>query len=182
MTYIALLRGINVGGNAMVRMADLKICFEGLGFRGITTYINSGNVIFSSSEMSTDVLTKKIEAAIEKQFGLKVLTLVLDGKRYRKIVEEAPKDWGARDDWRHNALFLLPPYDIDKIIDSLGVLKPDIETLVAGDGVLYLSTSVEFYSRTIIAKLVSNPVYKRMTIRNYNTTTKLLKLLEQASE
>lgn len=179
MTYIALLRGINVGGNSMVRMVDLKACFEELGFKNVTTFINSGNVMFMSREESAEKLTKQIEDAIEKRFGFKVLTLVLDSKRYRSIVENAPKDWGVRGDWKHNALFLLPPYDIDKTIDSIGVLKPEIETLVAGDGVLYLSTSKESYPRTIISKLVSNPVYKRMTIRNHNTTTKLLQLLEQ---
>ena len=60
--YIALLRGINVGGNNIIRMADLKQSFEELGFSEVTTYIQSGNVLFNSSEGDKQLLTGKIEA------------------------------------------------------------------------------------------------------------------------
>lgn len=179
MIYLALLRGVNVGGNAKVPMAELKVCFEGLGYNNVKTFINSGNVIFRSDEKSTNTLTKQVEDCLEKKFGWKIDCVVYDYDRYKKIVNSAPKEWGSRDDWKHNALFLLPPYDMKEVIKNIGVLKPDIETVTPGDGVLFQSMSKALFGRTTTGKLASMPVYKRMTIRNYNTTTKLLKLMDE---
>jgi uncharacterized protein (DUF1697 family) len=68
--YVALLRGINVGGRTLVKMADLKTCFENLGFDRVSTYIASGNVLFDSDEEDAAKLATTIEGAIEQRFEL----------------------------------------------------------------------------------------------------------------
>lgn len=77
MKYVALLRGINVGGNSLIKMADLKVGFEGIGLTEVKTYINSGNVLFASDEKDSRKLSEKIEGMILKKFKLPVKTLVL---------------------------------------------------------------------------------------------------------
>src|SRR5262245_20078849 len=74
--YLALLRGVNVGGKTLIKMADLRKCVEGLGFDGVSTYIASGNVLFESGERDAANLATKIERAIEQQFGLPVKVIV----------------------------------------------------------------------------------------------------------
>lgn len=68
--YIALLRGINISGKNKVPMAELKKSFEKLAFEGVKTYLNSGNIIFSSDEDDTKKFTNQIEVMIKNQFGL----------------------------------------------------------------------------------------------------------------
>jgi Protein of unknown function (DUF1697) len=91
--YVALLRGINVGGRTLVKMADLKNCFENLGFDEVSTYIASGNVLFESDEGATADLATTIEGAIEQRFELPVKVVVLDHKGYARIVKAIPKPW-----------------------------------------------------------------------------------------
>jgi uncharacterized protein (DUF1697 family) len=94
-----------------------------------------------------------------------------------EIIAAAPLWWGQYKTRKHNILVLIPPYDIREVITSIGELKPDIEAMHPGDGVLYQSMSLELFGRTTTGKIASNPVYKKMTVRNYNTATKLLSLL-----
>ena len=72
---------------------------------------------------------------------------------------------------------MLKPYDMDEAAAAIGELKPDIETIEPGNGVLYQSMSLKIFGRTTTGKLASNPIYKRITVRNNNTVIKLLSLL-----
>lgn len=177
--YLALLRGVNVGGNAKVPMAELKACFEQLGFKHARTFINSGNIIFQSDLGNEEKIVSKIEPALEAHFDLKISVLVINHAHYGRIVNEAPKDWGSREDFKYNALFLLPPYKEQEALESMGTLRSDVETVVIGEGVLYQSVSKTLFGRATTSKLAGMPIYKRMTVRNYNTTTKLWKLMNE---
>lgn len=176
--YIALLRGINVGGNSLIKMAELKVCLTNDGLEDVKTYIASGNIIFSSSETEQDKLAAKINKLIKTEFGLDVPVLVLSESQYEKIVKDIPKDFGTKEGWRYNVWFLLPPYDMTQVLADIGESKPDIESLTVGEGVIYQSAFMEKYGRTTTSKLASRPIYKRVTIRNLNTTRKLLDLLK----
>lgn len=178
--YVALLRGINVGGNNMIKMAELKVCLEKAGLSQVRTYIQSGNIVFTSVETDELKLAEIVQRAIQKQFGLSIVTLVLSHDQYTKALATAPKSWGVRADWKHNALFLLPPYDVGEIVSSFGALKPGIEELAAGEGILFQSVSWKDFGKSRSAKLAANPIYKKMTIRNYNTAIKLLRLMDEA--
>ncbi|MDB5165790.1 MAG: hypothetical protein JWM00_680 [Candidatus Saccharibacteria bacterium] len=177
MKYVALLRGINVGGKAPIKMADLKSCFETHGFENVRTYINSGNVMFETTKTDTIKLAKNIERCIETSFSLPVRVVVIDESHYRNIVKNVPQGWGEKLDWKYNMLFLIPPYDIDVIRADIGELKPDIETMKIGEGIIYQAILFTAFGRTTGGKLASRVSYKKMTIRNWNTTRKLLELL-----
>src|SRR3954447_350211 len=93
MRYVALLRGVNVGGKTLIKMADLKTCFEELGFDDVSTYIASGNVLFGTSDKDATKLERNIERAIEARFELPVKIVVLDRATYARIVKAIPKAW-----------------------------------------------------------------------------------------
>jgi len=179
MKYLALLRGINVGGKNIIKMVELRKCLEKRGLKDVTTYIQSGNIIFSSDETDKSSLERKIESAILEEFGLTVPTVVLSHNELKTIVDELPPKWATKIEqgWRYYYYFLKSPYDIDEILLSIGELKPDIETLDVGKGVLYQSSDMAKYGRTTTSKIVSKPVYKIATIRNHNTVMKLLGLM-----
>ena len=90
MRYIALLRGINLGGNVMVKMEELRKAFEGLGFENVKTYINSGNVAFDSRKTTESKLVDQIESAVEKMVGRPVAVMVRSQKDIERILAENP--------------------------------------------------------------------------------------------
>lgn len=89
-TYIALLRGINVGGHRSLKMEDLRELFSSMGFDNVTTYIQSGNVIFDASSKDETVLARRIKAQIEDTFGYDVPVIIYSAKRLQKILDEVP--------------------------------------------------------------------------------------------
>lgn len=178
MKYVALLRGVNVGGNSLVKMADLKAAIEAAGFTDVSTYINSGNVIFSSDEIDKINLAKAITGIIDKTFDLDVKTVVFSADDIAAVVKQMPKGWGSDPEWKYNTLFLIPPYNSSDIIAEIGELKPGIEILEKGEGVLYQAVEFKSFGRTRTGKLASMRCYQQMTIRNYNTTMKLHALLQ----
>jgi uncharacterized protein (DUF1697 family) len=179
MKYVALLRGINVGGHNKLSMIELKACLERAGLCDVLTYINSGNVIFSSQQDDVQKLSMLIENAIKDTFGFSISVVVLSKTQLETIVTSMPEGWVEDKEWKYNYIFLKPPYNMDEVIKAIGVLKPDIETLTPGDGVLYQSMSLKLFGRTTTGKLASSPVYKIMTIRNHNTVTKLYALINK---
>lgn len=175
MRYVALLRGVNVGGNNKVSMAELVTAMTADGFGNVKSYINSGNVLFDAEE--PEGLAQKVADTIKKHFELDIEVVVFDRDHWQQIIDEAPDNWGQDPEWKHNLLIMIPPYIMNKVIREIGSLKPGIETLVPGRGVLYQSMSRELFGKTTTGKLASSPVYKKMTVRNYNTAIKLFELL-----
>ncbi len=178
MHYIALLRGINVGGNNTISMSELKLSLEKAGLENVRTYINSGNVLFTVNKSTESKLAQVIEKTIDESFGLTIRTVVITESRLRNIMNKMPKGWGENKEFKYNLIFLIPPYHINEVVEGIGVLKPDIEDIVVGDGVLYQSISWTMFGRATSGKIASRPVYKQMTIRTIGTGRKLLSLLE----
>ena len=108
--YVALLRGINVGGNNMIKMADLKACFEDGGFTDVATYIQSGNVLFDGGRRR-ERDPGRGRADLRSSFSHYDASVVIRSKRQMTAtVAEAPKGFGAdRDAYRYDAIFLKPP-------------------------------------------------------------------------
>ena len=177
--YVALLRGINVGGNNIVSMSELRACFEDVGFSDVSTYINSGNVLFSSDEKSIDVLILLCEKSIKKIFNLAIRVVVISADQLERVMTEAPNSWGHDILRKHNLLFVRPPVSSQEVMNEISTVKSEIETVTMGDGVVYWSASLEQFGRTASSKLASNPVYQVVTVRNYNTSFKLLDLLQK---
>jgi uncharacterized protein (DUF1697 family) len=178
MKYVALLRGINVGGKNKVPMTDLKACLEVAGLNNVQTYIQSGNVIFESSTEDETKLTEQIEQAIEKAFGFPVLVALFSQSEFEYIAAHTPQYWLKNPEWKYNYLFLKKPTTGEQAIEALGDQKSEIELAVAGKGVVYQAMSIKLFGRTTASKMIGTPIYKQMTIRNDNTVQKLLELLQ----
>lgn len=133
--YIALLRGINVGGNNKVEMKKLRTVFEGLGFSSVTTYINSGNVIFTSPRKDVSNFVPEIEKAIKKSFGFAVRTIVRDEKNLRAIEKAVPKNWYNDAEQRTEVMFLWDEYAKKSTLKLIDI-NPDIDTLLYARGAI----------------------------------------------
>jgi len=178
MRYVALLRGINVGGKSIIKMAALKECVEAIGHAGVRTYIASGNVLFESSERSGAKLDAPLERAIEKTFGLPVRVVVRSSAEIQRIAGHVPKAWIGAADLRVTVAFLLRGTDARTVARGL---KPreGIDELVTAPGALIWAIRRDALTRTGL-KLVGTPAYKEMTLRNLNTTLKLAELVRPA--
>lgn len=176
MQYIALLRGINVGGNNKVAMSELKTCFEESGFTNVKTYINSGNVIFESDKKSKTQLVDVCEAAIKNRFGFHVICSVITAEELHNAVAHAPSWWGQGESVKHNALFVIAPSTAQDIMKEVGEAKPEYEKVAAVEPIIFWSAPLETFGRTRYKNIVSSKAYSNITIRNENTTRKLVDL------
>ena len=174
--YIVFLRGINVGGKNTVPMPELKALLEQNGFHDVVTYINSGNIIFSSDNTNDIELKEKCEALIASNFQLKIPVIILTVNDLRAALEHAPLWWGQDNDSKHNAIFVLPPITVDKVFEEVGVIKPEYEKVDYYGRVIFWSAPIKTFSRTRWSKVVGSPVYNSITIRNANTVKKILQL------
>lgn len=107
-THISLLRGINVGGNKKIRMADLKTLYESLGFGAVTTYVQSGNVVFDAESADVRALIARIEAAIAERFGFDVTVLLRTADDLRRVLDNNPFP-GAQSTQLHVLFLSAPP-------------------------------------------------------------------------
>jgi uncharacterized protein (DUF1697 family) len=178
MVYVALLRGINVGGNNKVDMRSLKETFENVGMTDVTTYINSGNVIFRSSLRSREAIAKKLEAAIKKDFGLEIRVLIRDLASMRRINKALPDNWTNDASMRCDVVYLWKEFDRPAIVNDLK-FKPEIEDVVYVPGAIIWRVDRDNQTRSGLQKVVGTDLYRGVTIRNCNTARKLLALMEQ---
>lgn len=175
--YVALLRGINVGGKNLIDMLALKTCFEAQGFTDVVTYIQSGNVIFSSSEKGAR-LVARIESQLSKTFDYRASVVLRSRQQLRRVLEGAPGGFGARPKlYRYDVIFLKDPLSAAEALHSV-TARDGVDRVFVGSGVLYFSRLIRKASQSYLSRLVSMRVYKRMTIRNWNTTTRLLDIME----
>lgn len=177
MTYVALLRGINVGGNNKVEMKKLKISFENLGFTGVRTFINSGNVIFQTDRLDHLNLVKLIEAEIVKEFGLNIKVVLRDLKNLEVLCEKVPSHWENNDQMKTEVMFLWEEVDYPEIINELKH-NPEVENLIYISGALVWNIKRENYNQGQVPKFISTKLYSQITARNINTVRKLLKLMK----
>jgi len=170
-TFIALIRGINVGGHKKIFMADLKLLFESLGFEQVTTYIQSGNVVFSSEKKVN--LANKIAEAIEIKYGFKVPVLVKKGSELSETLSKCP----FYDEKREKSYFILlkESPSQENIELTTGFSNPNEEFHIEGDCVY-----IYYAEGAGKAKMGNNFFEKKLkviaTARNYRTMTKLLAL------
>ncbi len=178
-TYVALLRGINVGGKNLIKMPALKACFETGGFEDVTTYIQSGNVIFRSARSASAAMTRRIEEMLTATFGHYTASVVLRTRaQMRAVVNGAPKGFGSEPaEYRYNVIFLKEPVTARAALKAVPT-REGVDAAHAGTGVLYFSNLMSRASQSRLSKLVSLPIYQSMTIRNWNTTTKLLAMMD----
>lgn len=178
--YVALLRGVNVGGNNMISMSALKKSFEAMGFPHVSTYINSGNIIFTTKEKDARKMEQKIEQMLSKDYQLESRVVLRSLPEMEELVATLPRTWTPDTGWRYNVIFLRHTIDSEKILDELE-LKEGIEEVIYCPGTLLWAAQIKELTRTNMVKLSSRKMYQDMTVRNLNTTRKLCELMKKVA-
>jgi len=180
-TYVALLRGINVGGNKKIAMADLRGLLSGLGHTGVRTLLQSGNAVFASDKPSPERLSAGIEAAIADAFGMAVKVLIRTGPQLRAVVDGNPFADKATNPSRLLVTFLSGPPDPARFADvDPEDYLPDEYAL--GDREVYQWLPAGILSTRLDQKFWDRRLRPAVTTtRNWNTLTKLLALLAGGS-
>jgi uncharacterized protein (DUF1697 family) len=177
--YVALLRGINVGGNNIIPMVELRHAFGTLGFTDVATYIQSGNVVFTAGRVSTARLTSTIEDGLSRTFDYAARVVVLSAATVREVITQAPPGFGSDPTaYRYDVLYLKPPLQAAAVIAPLTPV-PEVDAVDHGDHALYFRRLIARATQSHLNKLVSMPVYQQLTIRNWNTTQRLMAMLDQ---
>lgn len=172
MIYVAFLRGVNVGGKGIVSMAAIKEAFVALGLSEVRTYINSGNVIFSTRASDAPRLTARIEKALEKHTGMAIKVLVMDHTALKEVVVAIPRDWVDDKTMRTYVLLLWKELDDRGILDQLPT-KPGVDELKYTPGAVVWRVDRKNVSRSRMNRIVGTPLYKKITMRSANTMRKL---------
>jgi uncharacterized protein (DUF1697 family) len=179
--FVALLRGVNVGGKNMIRMSALKESFERMGFGDVTTYINSGNIIFKTQEGNARKLERSIEGMLSSEYELECKVVVRSLAEMADLVKSLPETWEGDERWKYNVIFLRHSIDFENILDGL-TPGSDIEQIVYRPGTLLWSARISDLGRTSLHKLPSQKLFQEMTARNTNTTRKLYELMKKMAE
>lgn len=176
--YMALLRGINISGKNKVVMAELKKEFESLKFEDVKTYLNSGNVIFSSREENSEKITKQIEEMLKKNYDFKIPVFVIEQEKLKDILEHAPTWWGSDDKAIYdNLIFIIPPLSFKEVFEEIGEAKEDLEKIQNYNDVIFWSFSRKDYQKTNWwSQTAKTNVSKKLTIRTANTVRKIVSM------
>lgn len=176
MKYIALLRGINVGGKNKVEMKKLKTLFESLGFANVSTYINSGNVIFDTKRQDVENLIQEIEKGLNEKLRLPLRIVLRDEENIRMLCAQIPATWKNDTDEKTDSLFLWDEVDKETSINELR-LNPEVDKVRYFKGAIVWHIERKYYGKSGMNALIGTKIYKNMTARNVNTVRKLNALL-----
>ncbi len=178
MKYVALLRGVNVGGKNKVPMLSLKKCLGALGYSNVSTYVASGNVILESDKPA-DKIKADIEEALIKNFKLDddlIKVLVLTRERLQEVVDNKPEGFGDQSEKYHSDVIFLIGIDSAYAI-TLFKPREGVDKVWPGRGVIYSQRLSSQRTKSRLGIIMGTAAYKSMTIRNWNTTTTLLEKL-----
>ena len=176
--YVTLLRGINVGGRNKVPMAELRAAFADAGYADVRTYIQSGNVLFSSTAPRA-ALEADIEKMLERHLGYPLVVVVRSHAQLRAVVANAPAKFGANPDTYHSdVIFLRSPLTPAQVMNIVK-LRDGVDRAWPGKGVVYFARLSAERTKSRMSSIASTPEYANMTIRSWATTTKLVALLDE---
>ncbi|KRD08673.1 hypothetical protein ASE48_08975 [Mycobacterium sp. Root265] len=178
--YVALLRGINVGGKNIIAMTDLRAALEAHGLENVSTYIQSGNVLFET-DRPAKTLESEIEAALEKAFKVPLVVVLRSHRQLKSVIDKAPNGFGTDPDtYYSDAVFLKAPLTAKQVM-GIVALRDGVDQAWPGTGVVYFARLGAQRTKSKMSKIVGTPEYKQMTIRSWTTTVKLLGLLDAQS-
>ncbi|MBT8271338.1 MAG: DUF1697 domain-containing protein [Bacteroidia bacterium] len=172
-TFIALLRGINVSGQKKVRMAELRDLLSTVGLEDVRTYIQSGNVIFSSELSSEKDLALKIKKAIHDNFGFEVPVLVIEPKIIQKMIDRCPFPTGKKENSYFTLLFDLPD---PQVVEGIKNINFEGEELSIEGRFVYFYSSMGYGRSKLNNNFLERKLKIKATARNYRTMMKLLSL------
>lgn len=174
--YIAFLRGINISGKNKLPMAELKKELENLGFGEVRTYLNSGNVVFSSDKDDKAKLTEQIGIMIKRQFALDIPVFVILREELEDILHNAPDWWGnGNEEIYDNIIFIMPPASFEDVYNEIGEPKEGLEKIKNYKEAIFWSFSRKDYQKTNWwTKTASANISSKLTIRTANTVRRLI--------
>ncbi len=177
--YIALLRGINVGGKNLIKMGDLRGCFSKNGFEDVSTFIASGNVLFRAPRQGQASLGKDIEAMLSREFGYDARIVVVTEASLRRTVRDAPRGFGKKPDtFLSDVIFLRPPLTAALAMNELST-REGVDEAFPGRGVVYFTRRKAEATRSRLGRISQSPIYPDITIRSWSTTEKLVGKLDE---
>ncbi|HSJ27983.1 MAG TPA: DUF1697 domain-containing protein [Acidimicrobiia bacterium] len=168
---VALLRGINVGGNNKVEMPRLRAMFEAMGMDEVGTYINTGNVVFTDPAPRPDV-ADRVRTAIGEEFGLDIPVLVLERDRMIAVAEALPADWANDSEAKCDVMFLWADVDGPDVLERVTLVE-GVDEVAYVPGAILWKVDRSGYGRSGMNRIVGSRLYASMTVRNCNTVRKL---------
>ncbi|MET0785285.1 MAG: DUF1697 domain-containing protein [Paenisporosarcina sp.] len=174
--YIALLRGINVGGHKIIKMTDLKHMLETMGLNKVKTYIQSGNVLFESNE-ETDELCRRIEQQINTTFSFSVPVILRTSKEWQQIIDNCPYPVEALLEGESVHLTLLSEVPSQEALNLLTEFQSNIDQYHVQGKEIYLFLRQSFRDSKLPLQVQKLGVHS--TIRNWKTTLKLANLAKE---
>ena len=159
-------------------MAELKKEFETLGFENVITYLNSGNVIFTSDIQDENTITNTIHKKIEEKFKLDIPVFIIEASKLKELLENQPEWWGtAKKEIYDNIIFIIPPTTYEEVYKALGEPKQELEKIKEYKNNIFWSYSLKDYRKTNWwAKTANTSISQSITIRTANTMKKVLEL------
>lgn len=178
MDCLLLLRGINVGGNNRVPMADMRTYLSESGFEDTKSYINSGNLFFKS-DLGISKINDKVSQILTDNYDFKIPFVVLSKDTFLNSLEQVPSWWGEDKTLRHNALFKLNDYDSD-LDNWLTEHFTDYDQISINENVILWTSTLKInFSKSFYSKIMGTPLYKQTSARNFNTTNKLKNIFSE---
>lgn len=174
-SYVALLRGINVGGRNQVGMPVLVECFEEAGYLNVRTHLQSGNVLFDTAPTGRATLEAELDSLLSERFNFSIPTVVRSKDDLAETVANAPRGHDSAD-LRSEVFFLKQPLTVESAMQQMPELREGVDSIAPGIDVLYFSRVVAQARKTRITRFMSLPIFQQMTVRSWRTTTRLLEL------
>lgn len=181
MKYIALLRGVNISGKNKISMSELKLELEKNKYQNVSTYLNSGNVIFESNIDDEEFIIKDINKIIKNKFNLEIPIFIMTSFELEDILNNNPRWWGT-DNKKiyHNLIFIIPPTKFEDVYNTIGQPKEDIEKIKEYKNCIFWSYDLKNYRKSNWwSKTASTNISDKITIRTANTMKKLLEICKR---
>jgi uncharacterized protein (DUF1697 family) len=172
MHYVALVRGINVGGNNKVPMAALRTLLIEDGFTGVESYIASGNILLSSDLPGPAEVTARFEELLRQGFAVETRVLVIPKDRFLAIAAAIPPEWANDSEQKSDVLFLFPEDNAPEILTSLAP-RAGIDYVTYVPGAVLWNVRRSDQTRSHLSRIIGTQAYRNLTIRNVNTVRKL---------
>ena len=176
---VSFFRGINVGGHHIIRMQELKALHESLGLQQVTTYLQSGNVVFSSSDAELAQLPERIAASITQKFGFSVDVLIRTSAEIDTLIALNPFQQQALQEPQWLTVLFLPTIPPTGALDKLQQLYNGPETWSLVDQELYIFYPNGIGRSKLTPALLDKTLQTKGTARNWNTVIHLQQMLQQ---
>lgn len=176
-TYCAFLRGINISGKNKIAMSDLKMQMENLGYSDISTYLNSGNVTFSTNCQDVSNVRYDIENMIRNYFGYDISVYVLEKRDLQQIIDNAPEWWGTGDKEKYdNLIFILSNDSPQEVSNLIGPVSEGLEQVEIYQNIVFWTFDRKSCQKcNWWKKTASSEIADKLTIRTAGTIRKVCK-------